>query len=998
MMATTTQAAILGHSEAETANRDDHRAPVLAEQLYLNAKNLIGGSIVHVALGLLVCAVMMTSFAPVPLVEWTAAIVATAALRSGLSWRFTRRADHSSPAALRQGRLLLVGTALAVGSAWGVLPVLFFQAADPQYEIFIVFVLGGMALGALPVSAYYLPSYYGLYLPALAPLIVIYATADGPVNQGMAVFLAVFCIALALFARRFNSTVTRLLKLQVMRDGLLKSLQNAREILSAALTSRSDGFAIFDPDDRLALWNDKFAAGIEPHAGKLAVGRSFESLVRTAARARRTLRTGEFDSAWAERRLRLHRDPGPPFEQHIDGRWLLVQEYKTPDGSTVIVHTDITELKAREHALMDSETQKASIVSAALDGVVTVDTNGTILEFNEAAQAMFGWSAAELVGANVTETLLAPVNRDFLRGELENFRRTGTSALIGRRTEMNGMRRDGSLFPAEVSVVQAHTAKGMLITGFVRDISARLEAERRLKAARDEAQAASRAKSDFLATISHEIRTPMNGVLGAIDLLMNSPLAPDQARLASAARSAGESLRVLLDDLLDYSKIEAGKLEMDIAPFAPAELLNDVAEMFQAQAAAKGIALAVEVMDDVPDRVGGDAARLRQILINLVGNAVKFTAEGGVTVCAENAVARCGSAVLRFEVRDTGVGIAPEFKSRIFSKFSQADPTISRRHGGSGLGLAIVKGLTELMGGTVDYKSRPGEGSRFWIDIPFKHAEQQVPGPASAAAERDSLEGCRLLLVDDSDTNRLVTSEMLARAGAQVEEASSGPAALRAAAEQRFDAVLMDVSMPDMDGIETTRRLWASGLSDLPVIALTAHAGSEDKARFLDLGFSAYLAKPVRPETLVGTVAACLGRETLPASGGGGAPPAADRADPREPLDAGVLSVLRTEVGDTAFLRLLDAFLHEAETRTEEIDRAIAASDYPALEVTAHALKSAAGTFGALKLAETAELLEEAGQERLEAVAQAVHPLFVQALDHAVAALREARAEMPPAA
>lgn len=965
---------------AHTVRSFDTDSEVTHEQLRLTASGLVGGGAVHMVLATIVLAVLWGEAATAPLLGWTGLLVTTAALRMAASAWLLRRASGD----MAISRWFLVTTGILVGAAWGLLPVLFFPSLDIPQQVLITFVIGGVAIGALPVSAYYPPSFYALVLPALTPLIVLHFSQGSDLHIGMAAMLAVFWISVLVFGRRFGETLRQMIRLQVGRGRLLDQLKETQETLEAALKSRRDSFAIFDSNDRLVLWNDVFAERFATRSPPLRPGTSFADIIEVGAWRRRDPHTEEPDYAWAARRIARHHNPQGAFEEKVGDRWLLVQEFKTQSGHTVVVHTDISDLKQREHALRDSEAQKAGIVGAALDAILTLDETGLVLEFNTAAAEIFGWPAEEVLRRPIQETLLAPRYRHEFSECIETFLETGTSPLIGRRSEMAALRRDGRECPVEVSVIRVDTAHGAVFTAFIRDISERLEAARRLTAARDEAEAASRAKSTFLATIGHEIRTPMNGVLGALELLMDTQLNEEQLCMARTALGAGEALRGLLDDLLDYTRIEAGRLELSDEVFSPHCLVESSMDILRRQAEEKELELVSEIGEDVPAALCGDPDRLRQILLNLIGNALKFTEEGGVRVRVE----RCGGTVdrplLRFSVIDTGRGIPEDFRDALFAKFTQADPVGMRATGGAGLGLAIVKGLAELMEGSAGFASELGRGSHFWCDLPLKHADvsEFVRPPAADSGVGVDLTGLRILLVDDSEINRRVTREMLRRAGAAVTGAASGREALEKAKTASWDLVVMDISMPGMDGIETTghlRRLWRE---PPPVIALTAHAGAESRRRFLSLGFAGYLPKPVRRSQLLGLVAELAGRGGELGEDAGGASFMRPGAT-GDVLDEAVLEALEADVGAAAMDRLVSRFLEECEDRRRAAGQALERNDRNEIALHAHALKSAARSFGAHAFARQAErlerLAEHASLAKLESACEAMFDAYSEA-------------------
>ncbi len=388
--------------------------------------------------------------------------------------------------------------------------------------------------------------------------------------------------------------------------------------------------------------------------------------------------------------------------------------------------------------------------------------------------------------------------------------------------------------------------------------------------ARQEAVQASQAKSRFLANMSHEIRTPMNGILGMAELLQATRLDATQTRYVQAVSTAAHALHDLLGDILDLSKIEEGKVRLEQVDFDPAQLLAGVATIYRELGLARGVAVRTTLALQALPPVSGDPTRLRQVVTNLLGNALKFTDAGSVTLHAEPLPAPAGDGRpwIRVAVDDTGIGMAPEQVARLFQRFAQADSSTTRRFGGSGLGLVICRHLVELMGGTIHAESRPGQGSRFWFDLPLQPALQARPAaPAGADAAADGTAAARrprpaqVLVVEDNAVNCLVVQAMLEQLGMTVTLAGDGAQAVAMVQDQPVDLVLMDCQMPGMDGYEATRRIRASGhaRARVPIVALTAHAFAEDRQRCEAAGMDDYLAKPVTAAALAQALLRHLG-------------------------------------------------------------------------------------------------------------------------------------------
>jgi len=538
------------------------------------------------------------------------------------------------------------------------------------------------------------------------------------------------------------------------------------------------------------------------------------------------------------------------------------------------VWQNITERKQAEASLRESETRIRTLVENMVDGVVTIDENGIIESFNPAAMTIFGYSAEEVIGKNVKILMPEPYRHEH-DGYLEHYKSTGIAQVIGKGREVKGQHQNGSTFPLDLAVSEMWIGEQRKFVGIVRNITERKQFEEALKKAIESAEAANRAKSEFLANMSHEIRTPMNAVIGFSELLSSLTTDKQQKSYLDSIQTAGKSLLTLINDILDLSKIEAGRLDIQYEVVNPLLIFNELQQIFAIKIAEKNLEFIVDIDKQLPLALSLDEVRLRQVLLNLIGNAIKFTDKGYIKLTAKMSPSQKATAQnimegtakpiqsylltekvgdLILTVEDTGIGIPENQQAMIFESFRQQEGQSTRKYGGTGLGLAITKRLVEMMNGQISVKSTAAQGSVFEIilrEIQVSSIESVQTDQESFDFKNISFKKAQVLVVDDIESNRTLINEYLSKVNLDVVEAADGQKGLLFAQEYRPNLILMDIRMPEMDGYEATRQLKENPTTQkIPVIALTASVTVDEKANVMAHGFDGYLSKPVSTHAL----------------------------------------------------------------------------------------------------------------------------------------------------
>ncbi len=620
-----------------------------------------------------------------------------------------------------------------------------------------------------------------------------------------------------------------------------------------------------------------------------------------------------------------------------------------------------------------------AMLRTSLDAILVVDRSGRFVEFNGAAEKIFGYSKEDAVGSCMTDLIFPSHLIAAHAAGMANYLKTGQQRFIGQgRVQLEARRRSGEVFPVELSIARTNAPDGEIFVSFLRDISERVAAEDKLITALIDAQAGERAKTHFLAVMSHEMRTPLNGLLGTLDLMNGTALSDKQAEYLAIMQTSGRLLLHHVNDVLDIAKLEAGKTGADKQSFELENLVAEVLDGLRPLAQARGNTLTLDPGRAPIGTVQGDPQALRQVLLNLASNAIKFTFNGSVNVGLAQLQSQNADTLVEFTIADTGLGIAPDDLDRIFEDFVTLDGSYGRRAEGTGLGLGIARRLTGVMGGQIGAESELGEGSLFWVRLPFsvpattKVDAPRIQPPQDAPRPRP----CSVLVVEDNAINRFIVREMLLADGHHVTEANDGDDGVRAAQATRFDLILMDVSMPRLNGIEATQQIRAGqgASAKTTILALTAHALPADKARFLQAGMNGSLTKPLQTDALRAIMQETLGDQWLISAPG----PYASAAGPDDPLIApAVLADLRDSLGPAIAQSLLTRFHRELDAALLDIGGVIHARDAAAATAALHRMAGSAATFGAHRLLNLLFRMEQQSKEgALDQVEQALPALY----------------------
>lgn len=805
------------------------------------------------------------------------------------------------------------------------------------------------------------------------------------------VVLAAFLIYLFLSERRARHHLRASVTARMEADAAWRQLDEAIENIN-------EGFVLFDAEDRLVRCNRKYRELYAMSADVLIEGTTFEALIRHGAgngQYRDALRNPE---AWIEERMRKRQNITEPFEQQLsDGRWLMISDRQTSDGRRVGIRTDITELKrhmadlesARVHlrnqtermaALAVENRQAHEVLNDAIEsigeGFVLYDADDRLVMCNSRYRSFFSRMKRRLKPglpfddfiklAIETGHLVVGDNTEAAIAERKRRRRKENSAIFiealadGRWLQVsNHMTLNGGVVTVFNDITELKKREMALIEAR----NGLQEQAVRMKSLMEMAEAASRSKSDFLAMISHEIRTPMNAVLGLANLLSDTDLTAEQARFVQGIDEAGVHLLGLINDILDFSRLEAEKADLQIAPVSIRNVINSSHSIVSVLAKKKNLALYVDIDPALPDGIMSDAARLNQILINLVGNAIKFTAEGEVRIRAELIATANETVGLRILVSDTGIGIPADMRKRIFQPFERSHANDREQISGTGLGLAITHRLITLMGGKIRLIEPEGRGTTFEIEMTCRRASGDdmpaIAEPVDPKPQADTAPArpMRILVAEDTPASQLVIKTMLERRGHAVVVVDNGKAAVHAASTQGFDLLLLDIQMPVMTGYEAAEAIRAMPLpmGAVPIVAVSAQAFATDRARAIQAGFNETLPKPIRPGD--------LDRLLQRAGAGEFSLPEIVAVDAEH--ESEMLKELLDMCGPTVFHSLLDVATANIHTEKAALMEAVTDGRADIARKIAHKLAGILGQYGSKQAFDAASKLEFAADDAL---------------------------------
>lgn len=835
--------------------QDEIDTKIFADQvniLYQHSRK----ALIFNSINVLILAAALYGIAPhAHLWSWLGIMLLMTILRLAIAETYLRRGSGST---ILWKRLFVLG-AVCQGVGWGFMCPLFVFNIAPLYQALLFMVLGGMVAGASAFHSSFFSAYVAYTLPAILPAVtVLFLQWQDPAYLTMGILTSLFAIVMLTVVQRTSRILISNLRL---KHENLKLMETTKENETRFRTlTESTASAIFILSENRFRYLNPTVEEYSGYSREDLLERDFAELVHPDDRAL-VLRN-------AAARLADDKDPTLPsryefrfLRRNGESRWVdFTPAIMTYKGVRSILGTafDITDRKRVEQELAASEKRYRTLFDTAQDAMFLLEISSDgrssrVLDVNDQACKKLGYTREEMLQFSNHEFDAAP---DEGVGELMQTLRTHGHGVFERRHKT----KDGHVFPVELNTHLIYHQDRVFSLSIARDITRRKEYEQKLLKASEQAESANRAKTEFLANMNHELRTPLNGVLGMLQLAKLTDLSEEQQEYIDTAMTSGSSLLGIINDILDLSKIEAGKLELLCEPFALRDVLKSVIKVFAVLNRKDGPTIRYEIDPDVPERVQADPGRLRQILFNLVGNAFKFTERGEVvTRVSMRKIDNGEDIALHFEVSDTGIGIPPDKLNDIFEPFSQAHAPRTGKSKGTGLGLSIVKRLVARMGGEVSARSKEGAGTTISFHIlAHRETEQKPSGEKRALEDLGENSPCQVLIVEDDAINQLLASRFLEKAGHRVTVAATGAAALQLLAERPFDLALLDIQLPDMIGTEVARRIRSgeSGALDpeIPIIALTAYTLDRDQQRLLSAGMNDCISKPLEMNRLTAAI------------------------------------------------------------------------------------------------------------------------------------------------
>ena len=826
--------------------------------------------------------------------------------------------------------------------------------------------------------------------------------------------------------RRFHCIIR---DMSAQKEAREKAL-TAENHLSWAIEALKDGFVIFNEKDELVLSNRHYRNLHKGFEELIVPGVTFSEILEASLEHKLFKGAIGREGTYFKARYAQHRHPSGPIEQRLhDGHSVCIIEQKTNNGYTIGLTIDISDLKKKERDLEKNESQLRKTLDAAMDAVIVVDRDGHFIDYNHGAETTFGYPRGEVIGKKMAELIIPKTHRAEHYKGMSLYINTREHKILGKRLELNALHADGTEFPIELSIQAAETPDGPIFVGFARDITEKKAADKALIEAKERAEMANQAQTNFLAMMSHEIRTPLNGILGILTMLEDELQDDTHQKLVTTGQQSGQALLRIINDVLDFSKIEAGKIDLDPSEFSLQELVNSSVAIIRPRADEKNLTFRINIEGNQEQLLWGDMDRIRQVLINLGNNAVKFTEDGFVTIRCQIEEEADKRAKLSFFVVDTGIGIPQEKMGELFQKFKTVDPSFQRKEGGTGLGLAISKQIITSMNGQIGVRANDLGGSTFWFQITLDHVDPAVQTKAeilqvdTQPVMKDPDTPYHLLMAEDNSTNAMVARSMLEKAGYLVDVVTDGLQAVAAVEENDYDLILMDIGMPNMDGTDATARIrkLAAEKATVPIIALTAHVLKDKRMAKMLIGIDDYLAKPINKHEMLTMVKSwvtgqkshqknrhsiaeqllcssetsseelqrplpedtAVPLETSDDSGEAVSDPCHD--DTLEPfgdhdiVNKQSLIQLGKDTDPSLLPMLIEDFVKNTEMRCAAICDALETMSSDELEQQAHALGSSAATFGAERLKQTLRALEAAcidnDQATIDDLAPHVQPL-----------------------